>query len=308
VDVGRAARIGASAHGTRRSFFEGLLAVVLATPCSAPFLGTAVGFAFAGSPAVIVAVFLAIGAGLALPFALITLVPGWARFMPKPGTWMLQLRSALGFALLATVLWLLWLTGGVAGVDGLVALLGLLLGIAFGLFVFGAVQRAGKGWMRTVAGIAVLAAVLLGLDWVNARLAPQAGATAGSARGAEAGWEPWAPPAIDAALAAGDPVLVVFSAEWCITCKVNERVVLRSPRVESELARLGVRVFKADWTRRDERIRAELARHGRAGVPLYLVYDPQRPDEPEVLPELLSVGDLVESLRAAAPGDAHAAS
>jgi len=299
VDVGRAAEIGAEAHGNRRSFFEGLLAVVLATPCSAPFLGTAVGFAFAGSPAVIVAIFLAIGVGLALPFALITLVPGWARFVPRPGPWMLQLRAVLGFALLATVVWLVWLTGGVAGTDGVVALLALLLAVAFGLFVFGALQASERTWLRATVALALVVLVVAGLGLVRTRLAASDGARTVAADG---DWEPWAPASIEAALGAGEPVLVVFSADWCITCKMNERVVLRSERVERELDRLGVRVFKADWTRRDETIRRELARHGRAGVPLYLVYDPRRPDEPEVLPELLSAGDLVETLRAAARG------
>lgn len=299
VDVGRAANVGSGTVGSRRSFFEGLLAVVLATPCSAPFLGTAVGFAFASPPFVIVAIFLAIGVGLALPFVLISLIPGWARFMPRPGPWMLKLRAALGFALLATVIWLLWLTGGVSGVDGVVSLLVLLLSIAFGLFVYGAVQQSTRSWPRIASGVALVLLTVVGLDLVRARLAASDDEAPLAARLTDDAWAPWTPAAIDDALEEGSPVLVIFSAEWCITCKVNERVVLRSERVESELTRLGVRVLKADWTRRDERIRAELARHGRAGVPLYLVYGPGRRDEPTVLPELLSVGDVVESLRAA---------
>ncbi len=305
-DVGRAAQVGASAAGTRRSFFEGLLAVVLATPCSAPFLGTAVGFAFASPPIVIVAIFLAIGTGLALPFVLISLSPGWARFMPRPGPWMLTLRAALGFALLATVIWLLWLTGGVAGVDGVVWLLMLLLAVAFGLFVFGAVQQSPRSWLRAVSGIALVVLTIAGLVGVRGQLAAGEGRAPEEAAAASADWEPWSPAATRAALAEGSPVLVVFSAEWCITCKVNERVVLRSQSVEDELGRLEVRVLEADWTRRDETIRAELARHGRAGVPLYLVYAPGRPEAPRVLPELLSVGEVVESLREAATGAASA--
>lgn len=305
LDVGRAAQLGAETHGHRRSFFEGLLAVVLATPCSAPFLGTAVGFAFASPPIVIVAIFLAIGLGLALPFVLITLIPGLSRFMPRPGAWMLQLRAGLGFALLATVVWLLWLTGGVAGVDGLVALLVLLLTLAFGLFLYGGLQRSERRWLRIATGAALVAITVLGLDLVSARLVSDARPAAAADH---EGWQAWEPAAIDEALSAGDSVLVVFSADWCITCKVNERVVLQNPRVVAELERLGVRIFKADWTRRDETIRAELARHGRAGVPLYLVYDPERPTDPAILPEILSVGDLVESLRAASDPRADRAS
>ncbi len=305
VDVGRAAQLGAATHGNRRSFFEGLLAVVLATPCSAPFLGTAVGFAFASSPVVIVAIFLAIGAGLALPFVLITLVPGFSRFVPRPGAWMLRLRTALGFALLATVIWLLWLTGGVAGVDGLISLLVLLLTLAFGLFLYGGLQQSERRWLRIATGLSLVAITLFGLDLVRADLASGGAPAAETSHG---NWQPWEPSAIDEALSQGDSVLVVFSADWCITCKVNERVVLQNPRVVAELDRLGVRIFKADWTRRDETIRAELARHGRAGVPLYLVYDPERPHEPVILPEILSVGDLVESLRAASTTRADRAS
>jgi thiol:disulfide interchange protein len=179
----------------------------------------------------------------------------------------------------------------------MVSLLVLLLTLAFGLFLYGALQRSERRWLRIAAGLSLVALTLLGLDLVQARLLP--GDTPHASSLPES-WQPWGPAAIDEALAEGETVLVVFSADWCITCKVNERVVLKNPRVEAELERLGVRVFKADWTRRDDTIRAELQRHGRAGVPLYLVYDPERPGDPKILPEILSEGVLVETLRTAA--------
>jgi thiol:disulfide interchange protein DsbD len=292
--------VASRTHGTRRSFFEGLLAVVLATPCSAPFLGTAVGFAFAGSPVTIVGVFLAIGFGLALPYLLITWVPAWSRFMPRSGPWMLTLRAGLGFALLATVVWLLYIAGGLAGIVGITALLALLVAFAFALFVFGRLQTAERRWPRLAALAGVAAVLGLGLDAIGDVIAvdgsdPAAGHSA--AAGQDGAWAPWDPARIAGSLAEGRPVLVVFSAEWCITCKVNERVVLRDEEVVAELERLQVTVLKADWTKRDETIRVELARFGRAGVPMYLVYHPSRPESPRMLPELLSVGLVIEALR-----------
>ena len=170
ADVGGAAQLGAQSTGSRRSFFEGLLAVVLATPCSAPFLGTAVGFAFAGSSLTIVAIFLAIGAGLAAPFVLVSLFPGWSRFLPRSGTWMMKLRAGLGFALLGTVVWLLSITGGQSGIEGMTILMILLLTVAFGLWVYGLLQSSARTWLRTAAGVGVVLLTLAGLDFVRISL------------------------------------------------------------------------------------------------------------------------------------------
>jgi thiol:disulfide interchange protein DsbD len=275
---------------------------VLATPCSAPFLGTAVGFAFASPPATIVGIFLAIGLGLALPYLLVTWVPGWSRFVPRSGPWMLKLRAGLGFALLGTIVWLTFVSGGLAGTAGMTALLALLVAVAFALWVFGLLQQGERRWARWTVLAATLAIAWLGLSAVEqaAALAGDAPAAGRSASRSGPGWASWSKDRIAASLDAGRPVLVVFSADWCITCKVNEKVVLLDDRVTEAIERLDVEVMKADWTKRDETIRAELARHGRAGVPMYLVYHPSRPDEPEVLPELLSVDLVLDALRAPA--------
>jgi thiol:disulfide interchange protein/DsbC/DsbD-like thiol-disulfide interchange protein len=301
--AGALGNLGQQATGARRSFFEGLLAVALATPCSAPFLGTAVGFAFASSPLVILAIFLAVGLGLAAPFALVTFVPGWARFVPRAGAWMQAVRAGLGFALLATCVWLLWLFGGAAGTEGLVGLVGFLLALAFALWCFGLLQQSDHHRTALGAGVAVVVFGIAGLNAVNAQI-PADGAAGKPVSEADADWQTWSPEAVEAALAKGSPVFVRFTADWCITCKVNERVVLDNDGVLEALERGGFARLVGDWTQRDDTIRAELARHGRAGVPLYLLYHPDRPDKPQLLPELLTVDDTVGALRAAASGGA----
>lgn len=310
---GAIGRLGEQSTGLRRSFFEGLLAVVVATPCSAPFLGTAVGFAFASPAPVIFAVFAAIGLGLAAPYAAVTLVPGLARFVPLPGDWMVRLRQGLGFALLGTVVWLAWVYGRVAGANAMTALLAWLLFVAAGTWGFGVLRasghpRAARGW--------AVALVLLGVSGLmGARriFEAEVGGIGQPMEAAQGDVLAYSPEALRAELARGRPAFVVFTADWCLTCKWNERMVLRDPRVVTELERLDVAWLVADWTRRDESIRQELARFGRAGVPMYLVYGPDEPDAPRLLPDLISVDVVIDALRASAPrhhaavrdGEAH---
>ncbi|MBX3252158.1 MAG: thioredoxin family protein, partial [Myxococcales bacterium] len=268
--------------GIARSLGEGVLVVVLATPCSAPFLGTAVGFAFASDAPTILAIFATIGLGLALPFALVALVPALARWIPKPGAWMVRLQRGLGFLLLATVIWLVWIYGRLVGVDGVALLLGLLLACAFATWLVASARRRGLALMISLP-------LVLGAGAATWR-AP-AGPAAPSERA-------WTREAVAEELAAGRSVLVVFTADWCLTCKANERLVLARADVRAALAEAEVSLLVADWTRRDETIRAELARHGRAGVPLYLLYRAGTGDSvPEVLPELLRTELLIDALR-----------
>jgi len=290
------AGVGEQASGWRRSFFDGLLAVVLATPCSAPFLGTAVGFAFAGSAATVALIFAAIGLGLAAPIAAVALVPATARFMPRSGPWMAKLRAALGFALLASACWTLWIFGRSAGVDALAGALALCVALGVSVWVYGLFQAAERGGRGLVLATAIALAALFALSplW----LAPSADPVAATPGGdAEAAWKRFDRDAIAAELAGGRPVFVDFTATWCLTCAVNERTVIASAPVKDALARQGYALFRADWTRRDESIRRELARFGRAGVPLYVVYDPATPDAPRVLSELLTVEGLLDALR-----------
>ncbi len=302
---GPAALSRAGASPLRRSFFEGLLAVVLATPCTAPFLGTAVGFAFASSAPVIFTIFAAIGIGLAAPYAAISLVPAWAKLLPRPGAWMIQVRRFLGFSLVATVVWLLWVVGRSLGVDAQAVLLAYLVVVAFLTWVYGSLQISASGRLASGFGLVGLATIVFGLTELPLRLPERSAQSARSAaeNAAPAPWRPYDVAAIQAELGRGRPVFVDFTADWCITCKVNESVVLEDPRVRSEMERLKVATFKADWTLYDDEIRQVLARYGRAGVPMYLVYGPAAPREPELLPELLTVELTLDALRNAAGAD-----
>ena len=284
----RLARVGENAHGAARSFFDGLLAVVLATPCSAPFLGTAVGFAFASPAPICIAIFAAIGLGLAAPFAAVSLSPGLARALPRGGTWMLGLRRGLAFALLLTAAWLLWITARQSGADAALGLLLLLLCVAITGWLFGVAQRARGRLAAPVLLAAVVAIALVGegrIDWTPRVAEAPEGAAA------------YARADLEAVLASGRPAFVYFTADWCLTCKLNERRVLDTAPAQEELARLGFAVFRADWTLRDAQIADELARLGRAGVPVYALYPAGRLETPRLLPDLLSLDAFTTALR-----------
>jgi len=284
----RLARVGEKSSGAARSFFDGLLAVVLATPCSAPFLGTAVGFAFASSGAVCVAIFASIGTGLAMPFVAVSLSPALARALPRGGDWMLELRRGLGFALLLTAAWLLWITGRQSGLDAALGLVVLLLVVAMAGWLFGVVQRARGRLGAPVLLTAIAAIALVGqgrIDW-----------TPHVAVHAAESVTPWSRAGVEAALASGRPAFVYFTADWCLTCKLNERRVLDTDAAHDALSRLGFAVFRADWTRRDATIAAELARLGRAGVPVYALYAAGSSEPPRLLPDLLSQDGFTAAL------------
>ena len=255
-----------------RSFFEGGLAVALATPCTAPFLGTAVGFAFASSGVVIFAVFVAIGVGLAAPYVLVTLVPAWARLVPRPGPWMLRVRQVLGFSLLATVVWLAWVTGRAIGIDAQALLLAHLVGIALLVWIFGVIQEAGRSGAARMVAALIVAVAVVSLTALPLVPAPRGDSAAANSSQGGIDWLAFDPLAIDRERAAGRPVFVDFTADWCITCQVNKAVVLSSEAVRDELAHWDFATFKADWTLRDDAITQALAQWGRAGVPMYLVY------------------------------------
>ncbi|WP_084609443.1 protein-disulfide reductase DsbD family protein [Archangium violaceum] len=285
-----------SSHGFARSAGEGVLAVVLATPCSAPLLGTAVGFALAAGPATVLATFLMLGLGLALPFCLLVLVPGLTKLLPKPGAWMERGKQLLGFALLGTTVWLVWVMGGLTGVDGMARLLAFLAVVGLGAWLYGLVQGDSGG--RKAAGVAAVVAILVVGGVLSLRFEEAGPAVRKASMVAEA--QPWDETAVAAALKAGQPVFIDFTADWCLTCKFNERTVLTREDVRAAFAQHKVAFFVADWTRRDERISAKLAEFGRAGVPMYLVVSPAAPDKPEVLPELLTADSVTDAVRRAA--------
>jgi thiol:disulfide interchange protein DsbD len=288
----------AARPGYTGSFFTGALASVAATPCTAPFMGAAVGYALTQAPAAALAVFEALGLGLALPFLALSLVPAWRRLLPRPGPWMTRLSQALAFPLYASVAWLVWVVSRQAGPDGVaLVLVGLLL-IGFGAWLHHAARGAAPRWRRAATGFALVsAAVAIALAPLAAASPPVASGT-GAPTGAA--WEPYSPRRLAELRAQGKPVFVNFTAAWCITCLVNERVALRSPAVTEAFARKGVAYLKADWTNRSAEIASVLQSFGRSGVPLYVVY-PSRAGravapEPLVLPQILSEGTIIEAI------------
>jgi thiol:disulfide interchange protein DsbD len=285
--------------GVKRSFWEGILAVILATPCSAPFLGTAVGFALASSGVTIVAVFVALGMGLAAPMVVLTLVPGWAKILPRPGNWMVHLKTFLGFALLGSAIWIVWLLGRQAGVDAMAAMLVFsgVLGVA--AWLFGLVQF--KSMSKQKIAALIIAAGLVGsaAGYIFPLQASSDTANQIEASG-DIDWKTWSEEAVQAELDQGRPVFVDFTADWCLTCKVNERNAIDTEPVHEAVAAYDVAMFKADWTNPDERIREKLAEFGRAGVPFYLVYSPDRPKQGQPMPDVITSKMLVEAFKKAA--------
>lgn len=290
-----------SPTGDRRSFFEGVLAVVLATPCTAPFMGTAIGFAMTSHPMIIITVFVSLGLGLASPFVAVALIPTLYRFIPKPGAWMGVMKHILGFALLLTVLWLVWLFGRVAGPDAVTGLLGFLIALSFGAWLYGEVQYRSADTIKVVALVAAITSISVGA-WAGIAqtdMEPPAStpsvADAGDLDEDEIHWKDWSPTIVDEKLSDDRPVFVNFTADWCVNCKVNEREVIATTDVVAAARHADTAMIKADLTHMDDRLVDELERFGRSGVPLYLLYDPDDPEEPEILPQVLTRDRMVEA-------------
>jgi Thiol:disulfide interchange protein len=275
----------------------GVLAVAVASPCTAPFMGASLGAAATLPTAQALSVFAALGLGMALPYLAAAAWPGVARALPRPGPWMAQLRTLLSFPIFATVVWLLWVLGQQTGLDGAVALLGLLVALAFALWALAspAFQAARRG-ART--GVAVLAVAVLGatLHWALPawREAPADGTDAAASGG---GWEAWSAERVRTLQAQGRPVFVDFTAAWCVTCQINKRGTLADATVRADFELHDVALLRADWTRRDAAIGAELARLGRSGVPVYALY-PAGGGAPRLLTEVLSVAEVRDALSA----------
>lgn len=272
-------------NGLGGSFATGVLAVVVASPCTAPFMGSALGFALTRPAGETLLVFTALALGFALPVVVFSLYPRWLRHLPAPGAWMERLRNALAFPLYATAAWLLWVLSQQVDAAVLGGVLSGAVLLAFSLWWYGAAAQHRR--QAITAGLLGLVSVAL-LVSATMRPAPPDPSTAAHA-------EAWSVARVAALRAAGQPVLVNFTAAWCITCQVNERVALSRPAVQAALARIGGSHLKADWTRRDPDITAALQRHGRSGVPLYLLYSPGS-DQPRVLPQLLTEGLLLDAL------------
>ena len=296
----------AARGGVAGSFFTGVLAVLVATPCTAPFMGAAIGFALTQSPSQALAVFLALGAGMAAPFVLLSFFPRAAALLPKPGLWMDRLKQFLAFPMYLTSAWLVWVLSLQAGSNGVLAALLAMVALAFAAWCYdttsvsaGRWRLAGRG--LAAAGIAAVLYLLQGLPTGAEQSDQSAPATASLQQGPMAlqvgavTWELYTPEKLAAARAADRPVLLNVTAAWCITCLVNEKVALSSPKVASAIAEAGVVTLKADWTRRDPGITALLAEFGRNGVPLYAFY-PGRGRSSELLPQILTEADVIAAI------------
>lgn len=293
-----------SQTGLRGSFLSGVLATVLATPCSAPFMGSAVGFAVVQPTAVALAVFTSLGIGMALPYVVLACVPALMRRLPRPGPWMEIFREAMAFPLLATVAWLVWVFGQQTGNDGVLQLLLALLLVAIAAWLGGrmstlATSATTRAVSRTLAAL-VLGTALIVTVSASSRANTDGTSSADNDPDSPVRWIAWDPDSIAGHRAAGRPVLVDFTAAWCLSCKVNERVALSSTDFADRLKDLDVVAMKADWTNGDPAITHALESFGRSGVPLYVVYprDPVR--EPIVLPEILTPDIVHDALERAA--------
>jgi thiol:disulfide interchange protein len=301
VNVGGKAMGTASAlagkEGTAGAFFHGILITLLSTPCTAPFLGVALGFAFAQPAPVVVIMFLMIGLGLASPYLLLSFQPQWARFLPKPGPWMERFKIAMGFPILGTAVWLFSLTLNHFG-EGGVLWLGLFLVIlALAAWIYGEFVQRQHG-RRVLAMIASAALVVGGFVYALEVELQWRSPVRAASEGIE--WRVWNPQAVEAARAAGHPVLVDFTAKWCVNCLVNKRTSIEIPEVRNKLRELEAVAFIGDYTGKDPAIAEELRRHGRAGVPLVLVYAPNTDAPPQILPEILTPGIVLNALEKAA--------
>jgi thiol:disulfide interchange protein/DsbC/DsbD-like thiol-disulfide interchange protein len=284
----------ATREGEAGSFFQGVFATVLATPCTAPFLGTALGFAFTQSGPIIFAMFLAIAAGMGAPYLLLSIQPAWLRFLPKPGAWMERVKQFMGFLLLATLLFLLYVLGAQRGSDALIWASSFLLVVSLACWIKGAFITPVASMRAKV--VALLSIVLLvGLSGVYFIGEKFRSASVTSVAAAGEGWESFTPEKLQTEVAQGRSVFIDFTAAWCITCKYNEKSVLESEAVREAFTRHGVVKLKADWTNGDPVITKLLQRFGRPGVPLYVLY-PGKTGEPYVFPELLTRSLVLEKL------------
>ena len=278
-----------SRGGTTGAFFTGVLAVIVATPCTAPFMAAALGFALSQPAPATVAVLLAMGLGLALPYLALSMTPALQRLMPRPGPWMDRLRQFLAFPMYASAVWMIWVLTQQTGADGVLYALGGMILIAFAIWLLrlGSGASAGTWARRGLAAAAVLLAFAATLK-LDDSPATAASASGGPNAGVSfEGWERFSRARMAEAVAAGKPVFVDFTAAWCITCLVNERVALEVPAVRRAFEQAGVVKLKGDWTNRDAEISGVLKELGRAGVPLYLFWAPGA-DRPKILPQVLT--------------------
>ena len=278
-------------HPVGNAFLSGVLAVAIASPCTAPFMGASLGLAVTLPPAQALAVFAVLGLGMALPYLAASLTPAAARWLPRPGAWMDVIRTLMAFPMFATVAWLVWVLGQQSGIDGAGALLALL--VAMSLLVWTLTLR-GRARM-VLSGVAVLGLAALAWAALPQIAQPPAPAQQTAAR-AEGEWQPWSQSRVEELVAKGRPVFVDFTAAWCVTCQYNKKTTLANREVMAGLKQANVALLRADWTRRDPAITAALTALGRSGVPVYVFY--KKGSAPVVLSEVLGVEEVLSVVSA----------
>ncbi len=280
----------ASKQGFAGSFFTGVLAVIVATPCTGPFMAAAIGYALAQPALVTFAVFTSLALGLAAPYVVLTLQPAWTRVLPRPGAWMDVLKQATSVPIFAFVIWLAWVLAQAYGAAQLATLLTCFLLLAIAGWFLGRWQT--RRWATAVAAALVLVVAFLGY-YAPHLFASEAQSSVTSSHSDS--WETWSPDAVQKHIASGRPVFVDFTAGWCLSCQVNERVALDRPEVQEAFRQKHVALLRADWTRHDEAITEALTALGRDGVPAYVLYQPGQ-NSPQLLPQVLTPGIVLDAL------------
>ena len=295
-------RLGGKAEqvdGKLGSFFVGILATVVATPCTAPFMGSAMAFTLGKPAGVILAVFAMLGVGLSAPYVLLTTFPKCMGFIPKPGPWMVTFKQILGFPILATILWLVWVLGGQVGHDGMLISLGVLLVVAFAVWLwgrFGQSLTSSSRKSRLIMAISLLlisGAFYLGVSGL--RMLEDV-YTHNTTQAQQTQHVPFRPGLAEERQQQGKASFVIFTADWCITCKINEQTVLNTTKIQQAFKEKDIGVIVADWTRQDDDITRALKKHGRASVPFYLYYPPEYEVAPQPLPELLTQDRVLRTI------------
>jgi thiol:disulfide interchange protein len=278
--------------GLTGTFFTGVLATIVATPCTAPFMGAALGFALIAPAVLAIGIFLALGFGLATPYLVATVIPGWQRILPRPGAWMDLVKQLLAFPLYGTVAWLIWVLIQEAGPgQSLAALFGLVL-VGFAVWIYGRTRLAAPLGRRL--GIALAAAGTAAAIFLAASLTKTEAGMASAAPQDRLAYQPFTAERLSTLEAKGNPVFVNLTASWCVTCLINERVTLDSEAVRRAFAARGIIALKGDWTTQNPEITALLQQFGRSGVPLYLLYGGK--GEPVILPQILTAASVLDAL------------
>ncbi len=278
-------------HSLRASFFTGALATLVASPCTAPFMAGALGYAITQTTGLALGVFAALGFGMALPYLLLTYSPTLTRRLPRPGAWMETLRQLLAFPLLLTALWLLWVAGRQTGSDGLVAILCGALALGFAIWLWQHQPR--RRWQQVIAIAALLAALwpLASLESTPARASDKHD------------WQPYSDQRLQELLQQRQAVFVNLTADWCITCLANEKSALDTDATVAAFRKAGIVRLKGDWTNYNPEITRLLAQFDRSGVPLYLLYSGAPGRQPLILPQILREKTVLEAINQVIPGN-----